>query len=190
MDRFEGFGKSTPLNPTVVGCTKDQVGRGKRRIIVDCITEDGPVPGALWTFSTQTTSKKVKKYDFPPVESAVTDEKAQEMQKIQKQNEHMEENLQASTSTKTFTRCRYDLETEQNHYGKASCSHDAWKPSEYGMKWERNSCRYEMKTELYPASCEHLSICNRIMTVPGQWCDFQVIPASCERGLRINGKKK
>ena len=83
-----------------VGCTKDPVGRGKRLIIVDCITEGGPVPGALWTFSTQTTSKKVKTYDFPPVESAVADEKAREMQKIQKQNDHMEENLQASTSTK------------------------------------------------------------------------------------------
>ena len=58
-----------------VGCTKDPVGRGKRLIIVDCITEDGPVPGALWTFSTQTTSKKVKTYDFPPVESAVADER-------------------------------------------------------------------------------------------------------------------
>ena len=80
-----------------VGCTKDQVGKGKRLIIVDCITEDGPVPGALWTFSTQTTSKKVKKYDFPPVESAVAYEKAREMQKIQKQNDHLEENLQAST---------------------------------------------------------------------------------------------
>ena len=42
----------------------------------------------------------MKKYDFPPVESAVSDEKAREMQKIQKQNDHMEENLQASTSTK------------------------------------------------------------------------------------------
>ena len=81
-------------------CTKDPFGRGKRLIIVDCTTEDGPVPGALWTFSTKTTSKKVKKYDFPPVESAVADEKAREMQKIQKQNDHMEENLQASTSTK------------------------------------------------------------------------------------------
>ena len=75
-----------------VGCTKDPVGRGKRLIFVDCITEDGLVPGALWTFSTQTMSKKVKKYDFPPVESAVADEKAREMQKIQKQNDHMEEN--------------------------------------------------------------------------------------------------
>ena len=83
-----------------VGCTKDPVGSGKRLIIVDCITEDGPVPGALWTFSTQTMSKKVKKYDFPRVESVAADKKALEMQKIQKQNDHMEENLQASTSTK------------------------------------------------------------------------------------------
>ena len=44
--------------------------------------------------------KKGKKKDFPPVESAVADEKAWEMQKIQKQNDHMEENFQASTSTK------------------------------------------------------------------------------------------
>ena len=44
--------------------------------------------------------KEGEKYDFPPVESAVADEKAREMQKIQKQNDHIEENLQASTSTK------------------------------------------------------------------------------------------
>ena len=42
---------------------------------MDCITKDGPVPGALWTFLLQTTSKKVKKYDFRPVESTVADEK-------------------------------------------------------------------------------------------------------------------
>ena len=54
-----------------------------------------------------------------------------------------------------------------------------------GVKWKRNSYWCEMKTELYPASCEHLSIRNGIMTVPGQWCRFQVIPASCERGLNI-----
>ena len=61
----------------------------------------------------------------------------------------------------------------------------AWKSSEDGTKWKRNSCRYEMKTELYPASFEHLSIRNRIITVPGQWCRFQLIPASCERGLNL-----
>ena len=83
-----------------VGCTKDPVGRGKRLTIVDCITEDGPVPGALWTFSYTNNVKEGEKYDFQPVKSAVADEKAREMQKIQKQNAHMEENLQASTSTK------------------------------------------------------------------------------------------
>ena len=41
-----------------VGCTKDPVGRGKQLIIADCITEDGLVPGALWTFSTHTTKEK------------------------------------------------------------------------------------------------------------------------------------
>ena len=31
----------------IVGCTKDLMGRGKRLIIVDCITENEPIPGAL-----------------------------------------------------------------------------------------------------------------------------------------------
>ena len=44
-------------NYGTVGCTKDPVDRGKRLIIVDCITEDGLVPGALWTFSRQTMQK-------------------------------------------------------------------------------------------------------------------------------------
>ena len=44
--------------------------------------------------------RRCKKDDFLPVESAVVDEKAWEMQKIQKQNDHMEENLHSSTSTK------------------------------------------------------------------------------------------
>ena len=67
-----------------------------------------------------------------------------------------------------FTRCQHEnhLKTVRNEIGTL-----------IGMK-------IEMKTELYPASCEHLSIRNRIMTVPGQWCRFKVIPASCERGLR------
>ena len=42
------------------GCTKDPVGRGKRLIIVDCITEDGPVPGGLWTFSTNNVKEGEK----------------------------------------------------------------------------------------------------------------------------------
>ena len=50
----------------------------------------------------------MKKYDFPPVESAVTDEKAREMQKIQKQNDHMEENL-ASTKNKRKEKSSHQL---------------------------------------------------------------------------------
>ena len=40
-----------------VGCTRDVLGRGKRLIIVDCITENGPIPGALRTFSTESKTK-------------------------------------------------------------------------------------------------------------------------------------
>ena len=55
---------------------------------------------SLDIFYTNNVKEGKKGNDFPPVESAVADEKAREMQKIQKQNDHMEENLQASTSTK------------------------------------------------------------------------------------------
>ena len=41
-----------------VGCTKDNVGKGKRIIIVDCITENGPVPGAVWIFSAGLRSQR------------------------------------------------------------------------------------------------------------------------------------
>ena len=41
-----------------VGCTKDNVGKGKRIIIVDCITENGAVPGALWIFSAGSKSRR------------------------------------------------------------------------------------------------------------------------------------
>ena len=41
-----------------VGCTKDNVGKGKRIIIVDCITENGSVPGALWIFSADCQKKE------------------------------------------------------------------------------------------------------------------------------------
>ena len=41
-----------------VGCTTDLMGRGKRLIIVDCITENGPILGALWTFSTESKTKR------------------------------------------------------------------------------------------------------------------------------------
>ena len=41
-----------------VGCTKDLMGRGKRLII---LTENGPIPGALWTFSIESKAKKGRK---------------------------------------------------------------------------------------------------------------------------------
>ena len=41
-----------------VGCTKDNVGKGKRIIIFDCITENGPVPGALQIFSADGQKRK------------------------------------------------------------------------------------------------------------------------------------
>ena len=60
-----------------VGCTKDNVGKGKRIIIVDCITENGPVPGDLWIFSAGSKSQK-EKQEISFEETAVTIEKAKE----------------------------------------------------------------------------------------------------------------
>ena len=54
------------------------MGKGKRIIIVDCITENGPVPGALWIFSADGQEKKVKKQEKLFEESAVNAEKARE----------------------------------------------------------------------------------------------------------------
>ena len=102
MDRFEGFGKSTPLNPRLRNRWVYKRSSWQRKATYNCGLYYRRWSGR-WSslaFSTQTTSKKVKKYDFLPVESAATDEKARKMQKIQNQNDHMEENLQASTSTK------------------------------------------------------------------------------------------
>ena len=56
------------------GCTKDLTGRGKRLIIADCITENGPIPGALWTFSTESKTKRDEKHDFQFIETAVAEE--------------------------------------------------------------------------------------------------------------------
>ena len=54
-----------------VGCTKDLMGRGKRLIIVDCIIENGPIPGALLTYSTKSKTKREEKRDFQFIETAV-----------------------------------------------------------------------------------------------------------------------
>ena len=54
-----------------VGTTKCSTGKGKRLIIVDCITENGPVPGALWTFSAESKPKQEKEVENQFVETAV-----------------------------------------------------------------------------------------------------------------------
>ena len=64
-----------------VGTTKCSTGKGKRLIIVDCITENGPVPGALWTFSAESKPKQEKEVENQFVETAVAQEKANEMSK-------------------------------------------------------------------------------------------------------------
>ena len=58
-----------------VGCTKEKIGKGKRLTVVDCITESGPVPGALWIFS-ETKSKKEGKTTVQHVETAVEIQRA------------------------------------------------------------------------------------------------------------------
>ena len=83
-----------------VGCTKDLMGRGKRLIIVHCITENGPIPGALWTFSTQSKTKREEKHDFQFIEPAVAEERDRENENSnQKQEDQMPKN-KASTSGK------------------------------------------------------------------------------------------
>ena len=50
-------------------------------IIVDCITENGPVPGALSTFSAESKPKQEKEVENQFVETAVAQEIANEMSK-------------------------------------------------------------------------------------------------------------
>ena len=61
-----------------VGSTKGLMGRRKRLIIVDCITENGPIPGALWTFSTESKTKREEKHDFQFIETVVAEERDRE----------------------------------------------------------------------------------------------------------------
>ena len=76
-----------------VGCTKDLMGRGKRLIIVDCITENGPIPGALWTFSTSSKTKREEKHDLQFIETAVAEEGDRENENSdQKQEDQMQKN--------------------------------------------------------------------------------------------------
>ena len=76
-----------------VGCTKDLIRRRKRLRIVDCITENGPIPGALWTFSTESKTKREEKHGFQFIETAVAEERDRENENSnQKQEDQMQKN--------------------------------------------------------------------------------------------------
>ena len=88
-----------------VGYTKDNVGKGKRIIIVDCITENGPVPGALWIFSAGSKSQK-EKQEISFEETAVTIEKAKEIVHAVEEQDSVPKNV-PSTSTTRSTKRKY-----------------------------------------------------------------------------------
>ena len=72
---------------------------GKRLIVVDCITESGPVPGALWIFS-ETKSEKEGKTTVQHVETAVEIQRALEQRKEEGKEEETEINRPGSSKTR------------------------------------------------------------------------------------------
>ena len=83
-----------------VGCTKDNVGKGKRIIIVDCITENGPVPGALWIFSAGSKSQK-EKQEISFKETTVTIEKAKETVHAVEEQDSGPKNVPSTSTTRS-----------------------------------------------------------------------------------------
>ena len=83
-----------------IGCMKDLMGRGKHLIIVDCITENGPIPGALWTFSTELKTKREEKHDFQFTDTAVAQERDRENENSNQKHEDQLQKNKASTSGK------------------------------------------------------------------------------------------
>ena len=83
-----------------VGCTKDLMGRGKRLIIVDCISEKGPIPGALWTFSTESKTKIVDKHNFQFIETVVAEGRDRENENSNQKKEDKMQKNKASSSGK------------------------------------------------------------------------------------------
>ena len=59
-----------------VGTTKCSTGNGKRLIIVDCISDNGPVPGAIWAYFAESKPKQENQVENQSVETAVAQEKA------------------------------------------------------------------------------------------------------------------
>ena len=86
-----------------VGCTKDNVGKGKRIIIVDCITENGPVPGALWIFSAGSKSQN-EKQEISFEETAVTIEKAKETVHAVEEQDSGPKNVPSTSTTRSTKR--------------------------------------------------------------------------------------
>ena len=83
--------------------TKDNVGKGKRIIIVDCITENGPVPGALWIFSAGSKSQK-EKQEISFEETAVTIEKAKETVHSVEEQDSGPKNVPSTSTTQSTKR--------------------------------------------------------------------------------------
>ena len=83
-----------------VGCTKDLMGRGKRLIIVNCTTENGLIPEALCTFSTESKTKREEKHDFQFIETAVAEERDGENKNSNQKQEDQMQKSKASTSGK------------------------------------------------------------------------------------------
>ena len=103
MGRRRGFALKNPSKSLkdygTVGCTKEKIRKGKRLIVVDCITESGPVPGALWIFS-ETKSKKEGKTTVQHVETAVEIQRAVEQRKEEEKEEETEINRPGSSKTR------------------------------------------------------------------------------------------
>ena len=85
-----------------VGCTKDNVGKGKR-IIVDCITENGPAPGALSIFSAGSKSQKGKQ-EISFKETAVTIEKSKETVQAVEEQDSGPKNVPSTSTTRSTKR--------------------------------------------------------------------------------------
>ena len=100
----------------MVSCTKEKIGKGKHLIAVDCITESGPVPGALWIFS-ETKTEKECKITVQHIETAVEIQRWAEKQKEGGEEEETEIN-QPRSSTKVKVYNRQIVETTQTIWRK------------------------------------------------------------------------
>ena len=88
LEALENSGRSL-LEYGTVGTTKCSTG---------CISENGPVPGALWTFSAESKPKQEKEVENQFVETAVAQEKANEMSKSEDHRGVVDTHQMQSTS--------------------------------------------------------------------------------------------